>query len=190
MKNAIIFLFLTFLAVCTVSAKQPTTKQLRSDIAKKDSIILDLQDSLTAIPDTLCVTALDSTFCVPTKDAQEVVIPIVDYIKETSTNGWPKTGKGWLLWLLGLIPLVFGAKKLTAINNVWAVLKPYLKTRLGLAVLSGGALALLVTFVVSSLTKSDFNFTMLMVIWPWGSLGASFLHNIKAKKKDAAVQAS
>lgn len=188
MKNAIIFLFFTIFAVFTVSAKQPTTKQLKSDIAKRDSIILDLQDSLTAIPDTLCITALDSTFCVPTKDAQEVVVPIVDYIKETDTNGWPKTGRGWFVWLLGLVPLIFGAKKLTAINNVWKILQPYLKTRLGLAILFGGVLSLALTLVVSLVSKSEFNLTILMVSWPWAALGASFFHNLKAKRD--AVQAS
>lgn len=190
MKNIILFVLSLLFVVSPAIAKKPTAKQLQKELAQKDLVIQDLQDSLTSIPDTFCVTVLDSTFCVPTKDAQEVAIPIVDYVKETSDNGWPKTGKGWLLWILGLIPLVFGAKKLTAINNVWAILKPYLKTRLGLAVLSGGALALLVTFVVSLLTKSDFNFAMLMVIWPWSALGASFLHNIKANKKDAAVPTS
>lgn len=186
-KTAIIFLaFLPF--IC--SAKQPTKDDqiallkaknatLEAEAAIKDSII-------STIPDTLCVTALDSTFCIPTKDAQEVVVPIVDYIKETNSNGWPKTGKGWLLWLFGLLPLIFGARKLTAINNVWNILQPYLKTRLGLAILSGGALSALATFLVSLVTK-DFNLSMLMVIWPWASLGASYIHNIKAKK--GAVQA-
>ena len=182
-KTAIIFLaFLPF--IC--SAKQPTKDDqiallkaknatLEAEAAIKDSII-------STIPDTLCVTALDSTFCVPTKDAQEVVVPIVDYIKETNSNGWPKTGKGWLAWLLALVPLVFGAKKLTAINNIWNVLQPYLKTRLGLAILAGGALSTLATFLVSLVTKGEFNFTILMVTWPWAALGASFIHNIKAKK--------
>jgi hypothetical protein len=141
-----------------------------------------------AIPDTLCVTALDSTFCVPTKDAQDVAIPIVDYIKQTSDNGWPKTGKGWLAWLLGLIPLIFGAKKLTAINNIWKILQPYLKTRLGLAIFFGGVLSFALTLVVSLVSKNEFNLTILMVSWPWAALGASLLHNIKAKKD--AVQKS
>lgn len=154
---------------------------LRAESEVKDSLIADLRAELMAIPDTLCVTALDSTFCVPTKDAQEVVTPIVDYVKKTNNDGWPTTGKGWLLWLLGLFPLIFGAKKLTSINNVWKILQPYLKSRLGLAILAGGALSALATFLVSLVTK-DFNTTMLMVIWPWAALGASYIHNIKAKK--------
>ena len=175
------------------SAKQPTVTKLADQVAllKAKNATLEaevaIKDSIiSAIPDTLCVTALDSTFCVPTKDAQEVAIPIVDYIKETNSNGWPKTGKGWLLWLFGLLPLIFGAKKLTAINNVWKVLQPYLKTRLGLAILAGGLLSALATFLVSLVTK-EFNTTMLMVIWPWASLGASYVHNIKAKKSGGNV---
>lgn len=179
-----------FLSATLLQAKKPSTADqiallkaqnatLKVELAEKDSIINN-------IPDTLCVTALDSTFCVPTKDAQDVAIPIVDYIKQTNSDGWPKTGKGWLAWLLALVPLVFSAKKLTAINNVWAILKPYLKTRLGLAILFGGLLSTVATLVVSWVSKSDFSFSMLMVVWPWASLGASYLHNIK--KKDA-VQA-
>lgn len=179
-----IALFFTIIATL-LHAKKPSTADqiallkaqnatLKAELAEKDSIISN-------IPDTLCVTALDSTFCVPTKDAQDVAIPIIDYVKKTSDNGWPKTGKGWLLWLLGLFPLIFGAKKLTAINNIWNILQPYLKSRLGLAILAGGALSAIATFLVSLVTK-DFNTTMLMVIWPWASLGASYIHNIKTKK--------
>ena len=180
------FFAIAFLFAIGLSAKKPTVKELQSIISVQAKTIESLEDSIMAIPDTLCVTALDSTFCVPTKDAQDVAIPIVDYIKETNSNGWPKTGKGWLAWLIAFVPLIFGAKKLTAINNIWKVLQPYLKTRLGLAILAGGALSALATFLVSLVTK-DFNLTMLMVIWPWASLGASFIHNIKAKKD--AVQA-
>ena len=183
MKKLAIFLLALAPFIC--SAKQPNIADqlallkaknatLQAEIAVKDSL-------LDAIPDTLCVTALDSTFCVPTKDFKNVGTPIVDYVKKTSQDGWPKTGKGWLLWLLGLFPLILGAKKLTAINNVWNILQPYLKTRLGLAILSGGVLSALATLLVSLVTK-DFNVAMLMVIWPWASLGASYIHNIKAKK--------
>ena len=177
-------IFFAIAIVCSlaINAKQPTVKELQSIIAVQEKTIESLNDSIMSIPDTLCVTALDSTFCVPTRDAQEVVVPVIDYIKETNVDGWPKTGKGWLAWLLGLLPLVFGAKKLTAIQGIWDTLKPYLKSRLGLAVLFGGLLATTLTFIVSLVSKNDFNTEMLMVIWPWASLGASYLHNIKKKK--------
>jgi hypothetical protein len=178
---------ITFLFALSLSAKQPTVKELQQKISANEATIKVLKDSLSGIPDTLCITALDSTFCVPTKDAQEVAIPIVDYIKETNSNGWPKTGGGWLAWLLGLVPLVFGVKKLTAINNVWKILEPYLKSRLGLAILFGGALSAVLTLVISLISKNDFNSTILMVTWPWAALFASFIHNIKSKKD--AVQA-
>ena len=184
MKNTAFFA-ITFLFAIGLSAKNPTVKELQQKISANEATIKVLKDSLSGIPDTLCITALDSTFCVPTKDAQNVVAPIVDYIKETNSNGWPKTGKGWLAWILALVPLVFSAKKLTAINNVWAILKPYLKTRLGLAILFGGLLSTVATLVVSWVSKSDFSFSMLMVVWPWASLGASYLHNIKKKDVQA-----
>lgn len=183
MKKLIFGIIILVFSISAFSqGSQATIKSLQVQVSEKDKEIKALKDSISAIPDTFCITALDSTFCVPTRDAQDVVIPIVDYIKETGTNGWPSTGKGWLAWVLGLIPLIFAANKVTAINNIWKVLRPYLKTRLGLAVLSGGALSLLVTFLVSLISKGDFNFSMLMVIWPWASLGASFLHNVKSKE--------
>ena len=186
MKNTAFFA-IAFLFAIGLSAKNPTVKELLAIISAQAKTIESLEDSIMAIPDTLCITALDSTFCVPTKDAQEVITPIVDYIKETNSNGWPKTGKGWLTWLVALVPLIFGVKKLTAINNVWEVLKPYLKTRLGLAVVFGGVLSFALTLVISLISKNGFNFTILMVTWPWTALFASFIHNIKAKKD--AVQA-
>lgn len=178
-----------FLSAVLLQAKKPSTADqiallkaqnatLRAEIAEKDSIINN-------IPDTLCVTALDSTFCVPTKDAQDVAIPIVDYIKQTSDNGWPTTGKGWLAWLMALVPLVFGVKKLTAINNLWAALKPYLKTRLGLALLLGLLLSVLTTWLVSFVTKSDFNTTMLAFNGVLAPLFASLIYNIKKKDVQA-----
>lgn len=188
MKKLAMFLLAIVPFIC--SAKKPNLADqlallkaqnatLKSELSVKDSL-------LSTIPDTFCITALDSTFCVPTKDAQEVAIPIVDYIKETNGNGWPRTGKGWLTWLIALVPLVFGVKKLTAINNVWNVLRPYLKTRLGLAVLSGILLSVLTTWLVSFITKSDFNTTMLAFNGVLAPLFASLIYNIKKKN---AVQA-
>jgi hypothetical protein len=86
------FFAIAFLFAIGLSAKKPTVKELQAIISVQAKTIESLEDSIMAIPDTLCVTALDSTFCVPTKDAQDVAIPIVDYIKETSDSGWPKTG--------------------------------------------------------------------------------------------------
>lgn len=176
----IILCITALLVLSSIEAKKPTTEQLRAKISEKDETIKMLRDSL-ALPDTLCVTVRDSIFCFATSEGQDIATPIVDYIEEQNNKGWPKTLGGWIAVIIGFIPLVLGTKKLAAINSVWNVLKPYLKTRLGLAVIAGGALSAIATFIVS---MGRFDFNIFLSIWPWAALGASYLHNIVSKKED------
>ena len=183
-----------FLALCAISLQSfaggPSTrgelkllnKSLSADLAAKEAEVVQLRDSLEALPDSTCVTLKDETIiCLPLKDAQLLGDSIVKYLNDKTSNGWPKDLLGWAFLIVGLFTGAEGARRLSAGKKMYESLKPVLKSRLGLAVVVSGAISAVITAVLGKF--SLFDWTLYLAVWPWLALVASYIYEVFHKKE-------
>lgn len=182
MKKIIFMLALFATSISLFSSEPPLGKNELEAINKALlSEVKQLRDSLDALPDSTCVSLEDgSVICLPLKDAQLLGDSIWEYLQKKSSNGWPKDLLGWAFLIIGLFTGAEGARRITAGKEIYESLKPVLKSRLGLAVLSSAVVSAAIIAVLGSF--SSFDWKLYLVLWPWVTVVASYIYEVFHKK--------